>query len=222
MKRIEECSFNAQDFVDHTQKSVVYATFKRPKRFSYDNPDPYGFFPGRKGDSNFYLIRWSDDLTEYTNCYAFACGWTVKDRKFNGIYQPGFLSGLEPENLGEYVEAITKDLKAVGREVYEVYDAMTCPKKLPKAKDGSYWIKLVFAGDDRFHMLRKDENTGKWIHKAGWSNQPKVLLRFKFDEKSGSFETKYETKDTADYVGYNKAAGTFIGYKFAYAMRIQK
>lgn len=229
MKHIESSasqsqpSFKAEDFICNTQRNVVYTDDRKPRNFSYDNPDPYGYFPGRKGDPHFYLINWSDDLTEYTNCYAFACGWTVKKELFSGIYQPGFLCGLDPETRGQYADAIVQDLKAVGREVYEIYDSAVCPKKLPKAEKGSYWIKLVFAGEDHFHILRKDEHTGKWIHKPGWNSLPRVVLKFKFGkDNADGFETKYENKDTADYVGYDKISGTFIEYKFAYMLRIQE
>ena len=214
-------SFNADEFRASTERNVVYATYKKSKNFCYDNPDPYGYFPGRKGDSKLYRIRWRSDLTEYTNCYAFACGWTVKGKVFDEIYQPGFLSGKDPHTKNEYVAAIIADLKAVGREVYEVYDVNTCPKNLPKADKDSYWIKILFIGDDHFHMMRKDEMSGKWIHKAGWKQRPKVHLKTK-EGKDGKLETKYETKDKAGYMTYNASCRHFVEYQFAFALRIQR
>ena len=232
MKQIDEFSeavvpsFDAEEFKRKTERKVVYATFKRPKGgFSYNNPDPYGYFPGRKGDRFLHLIKWPSDLTDYTNCYAFACGWTVKDDKFGSeIYQPGFLSGLDPETHGDYLNAVIADLKAVGREVYEVYDAYNCPKKLPKAEKGSYWIKILFASEHAYHMMRKDEESGKWVHKAGWKQRPKVVLRqtigTKEDDKDS--KSKYETRDRANYLSYREGCGSFIVFQFTFALRIQK
>ena len=212
--------FNPEKFKEQTMRNVVYGTFQKPRQFSYDDPDPYGFFPGRKGDCKWHLINWSDDLNDYTNCYAFACGWTVKDDIWSGIYQPGFLCGMEPDSLGMYLTAIISDLNAVGRRVFEVHDFSTCPKKLPKPGKDCYWIKLLFADDEHFHMMRKDELTGKWIHKTGWTERPKVVLKLKLSD--GKVETKYENQDRTNYYSYDKTAGTFIEYKFAYVMRIQK
>ena len=228
MERIDESSatvipsFDAEEFKRKTERNVVYSTFKRPKGFSYDNPDPYGYFPGKKGNPNFYLIKWPSDLTEYTNCYAFACGWTVKDDRFGSeIYQPGFLSGKSPETPREYLQAIISDLKAVGREVYEVYDLFDCPKTFPKADKNSYWIKFLYAGEGHFHMMRKDEMSGKWIHKAGWKQRPKVLLR-QIIMNDGKNKAKYENKDRAGYKSLNENCKSYIEYEFAFALRIQR
>ena len=172
-KGINEVTKNidVSSYKERTVKKVLVKTKNKPKNFDYNNPNPTQPFQGK--DGNWYKIIFPEG--KY-NCYLFAMGWGCSAP--NSAYGiPGFLVGRVPRNLEEIKELIVKDLNAVNRKVYEIYEKEEIPKYLPAAKSGTYWIKVYFSNDSigSFHVSRKDEESGRWLHKMGWEAPPKVV-----------------------------------------------
>lgn len=150
---------------------VVFRSKKGPKNYIEDNPNPADKFLGK--DGKWYTIGFPSDLF---NCYLFAMGWTVK-AKNSGYGIPGFLVGKLPRNQEEIKEYIIEDLAAVGRKVHEILSEDEIPEELPAAEKGTYWVKIYFynEGIGSFHIARKDEQSGRWVHKLGWTAPCKVI-----------------------------------------------
>lgn len=164
-------------FESHKIRRIVSKARNLPA-IDMDNPNPTMPFQGMNG--RWYKITAPNG--QY-NCYMFAMGWIFSTPNFE-VGNPGILSasGAIPSSKDEFVDFITSDLAKAGRNVHEViYDI---PEHLPKAKPSTYWVKVYFVGDDlsTFHIARKDELSGRWIHKLGWKEPPKVIcdnLEFK-------------------------------------------
>ena len=129
-------------------------------------------------DGKKYRINWDNSVNEYTNCYAFAMGW---EYAINGMfgYIPGMFSGRLPEKCADFKDCIIGDLKALGRKVYDFIEGKDIPKELPNCDDNSYWIKAMVISDNNlasFHIARKDEESGRWLHKVGFK-EPTILMR---------------------------------------------
>lgn len=165
-----------------TSKQVTVVTNKPvPQEAKVDPYQPFYGVDGKK-----YVIAFKPNLNTKTNCYAFAMGWAMAaDDKYSD-YIPGFLCGKSFE-YEWIVDLIKEDLEAVGRKVYEiVYDI---PESLPDGE--GYWVKgvMCYEGEHpKFHIMRKDKNSGRWIHKMGWEYPPKVVVK------------KTEFKDKLDVV----------------------
>ena len=168
-------SLDIEEFKSTTVRKVLKET---DKNFSYEktNPNPIEAFPGI--DGKWYII---DFPSKRFNCYLFSLGWTIDIGPKIGYGYPGIMIGKLPKSKMESVNFIMHDLNAVGREVHELYMG-DIPKKLPKAEEGTYWIKVFFVkGTDEkewetFHTARKDEASGRWLHKLGWYAPAKVML----------------------------------------------
>ena len=155
-----------------TVKPVVVRTNKKPRDFDFDNPDPTLPFQGK--DGNWYKIIFPEG--KY-NCYLFAMGWGCSAPN-SGYGIPGFLVGRIPRDVEEIKELIIKDLNAVNRKVYEIYEKDEIPEYLPEANPGTYWIKVYFSDKESigsFHVSRKHEESGRWLHKMGWEAPAKVV-----------------------------------------------
>lgn len=168
-------SLNIEDFKSSTVRSVVIET-EPNENYNKHNPDPCGSFPGTNG--RWYKI---DFPCQKFNCYMFALGWTIKVGHKVGYGYPGILTGRLPESKMDTVNLIMQDLKVLGRSVHELY-VQSIPKRLPKAEKGTYWIKIYFEeGTTKenwasFHIARKDETSGRWLHKLGWFAPCKLVL----------------------------------------------
>ena len=143
-----------------------------------DTVNPYAPFEGLDGLT--YQISYPDELNETTNCYAFALGLRAKGNPQRD-YIPGFLAGYNglPKDGTELEARVVADIEKLGRKVLEVIHASDIPEHLPKAKVGTVWIKALVGecieGD--IHFMVKNEESGRWIHKMGWTMPPKVVVR---------------------------------------------
>lgn len=213
------------EVVSKTMKDVVYGSYDYPSWVSNFGPDPTGFFPGKNGENCWYLINWPSNYNSVTNSYAFAMGWYAADRNNLHMYTPGFLCHQKPKSKEDMVGSMLLDLKMCGREVYELYVVKYMPKVLPEASKGTYWIKIYFSNDDpkTFHVARKDNLSGKWIHKPGYDNLPEVILKpiSKPVLEYHTIEFDYETDDRADYLQYDESTRKFKVFKTYMVLRIQ-
>lgn len=164
--------------------SITFVTNKKAPVEACINP----YLPFTGTDGKTYLIGYDSRLTQTTNCYAYAAGWRCPAKDKYVDYIPGFLTDL-PFSVENLVNLVKEDLKAVGREVYEVI--FDIPEHL---EDGEgYWIKALYCeekGAEGIHFMRKDKKSGRWIHKMGWEMPPKVCVRnLEFrDKKEALFE----------------------------------
>lgn len=150
---------------------IVTKARKVPK-VDMSNPDPTQPFQGL--NNRWYKISVPNG---HYNCYLFAMGWPFSTPNFE-VGLPGFLSNtIIPSSKDDIVNFINSDLAKAGRHVHEVIMGQDIPERLPKAQPSSYWVKIYFVGDDisTFHISRKDELSGRWIHKLGWTEPPKVI-----------------------------------------------
>lgn len=165
-------------FESHKIRRIVTKARKVPE-IDMSNPNPTQPFQGLNG--RWYKINAGNG--QY-NCYLFAMGWVFSTPNFE-VGNPGVLSkDKRPSSKEEFVEFITSDLSKVGRNVHEVIYGQNIPVRLHKAQPSTYWVKVYFIGDDisSFHIARKDELSGRWVHKLGWTEPPKVIcenLEFK-------------------------------------------
>ena len=173
--------------VDETQKQSFYKSrtlgtlvFRsKSKVYYHDNPNPAGPFRGKDGKC--YEIIFPDGNQ---NSYYNAMGWTVtvKNPRY-GI--PGFLVGRMPDSVDSILELVTADLAAVDRNVYEVIEEIDIPEELPKAEKNTCWIKIYFSQKDdweTFHFARKDEKSGRWIHRFDWEDKSTVVCDFEYED----------------------------------------
>lgn len=165
---------------------------ERPVDFNAGNPNPYEAFQGQNGQW-YKLKSWSCR----GNCYAYAMGWAI-DAATTGWFIPGFLVGRIPRDESEIIPCICDDLKKVGRAVHQVIMEDEIPEQLPEAPKGTYWVKLYLNGDfiTGFHIARKDEITGRWIHKLGWACPPKVVM----DNKEAGYPP--EIKESIEFLQF--------------------
>lgn len=167
-------SLDIEQFKAKTVKTVLSET-EANLRYEKDNPDSTGAFPGI--DGKWYVINFP---CERYNAYMFALGWTIEVGSKVGYGYPGIMSGKLPSSKMECVQLIMNDINAVGRQVHEII-MQRFPRKLPKAEKGTYWIKIFFAQGtidtdwSTVHLARKDEASGRWLHKLGWVSPPKVM-----------------------------------------------
>ena len=197
------------------------------------NPNKYDIFLGE--DRRLYHIS-----VKYTfgNCYSTAMGWML-NAPDECWYMPGFTCGEKSTDISKYTGLIMDDLEAVGRHVYTIIQGNCIPQKLPPAENGRYWIKTMksdaegFAG---FHIARKDETSGRWIHRFGHNARPSVFMRnlqIDYRYKAASDEQakdipmhislwEYETDDNASYMAYlpQLSKDGFVEYKPMCAMLI--
>lgn len=167
-EKAKNASMKTRNYVNLTKESM-----KKGKCIN-----PYAPFEGLDGKT--YKITYPQVLNDCTNCYSFSLGIKAKGRP-DRDYFPGFLSGYPlcvgiSNNLEERVRA---DLNVLGRSVYDVIYAGDIPKQLPKAEKGTVWIKVMIHSyvKEDIHFMVKNEASGRWIHKLGWSSPPKVVVR---------------------------------------------
>lgn len=157
---------------------IVIKARKVPE-MDMSNPNPT--FPFQGLNNRWYKIGVPDG---HYNCYLFAMGWPFSTPNLE-VGLPGVLSTMSiPSSKDAIVDFITSDLAQAGRDVHEVIMGQDIPERLPKAKPSTYWVKIYFVGEDlsSFHISRKDEVSGRWVHKLGWTEPPKVIcdnLEFK-------------------------------------------
>ena len=156
----------------NTNRNLVVKINKVPTGVALDNPNPCHPFMGKDG-------KWYKLIapTGVYNCYLFAMGWIINAPN-TGYGVPGFLSGTMPQTPEDFLNFMVDDLAKVGRKAYELYRSYDIPEVLPPATPGTYWVKIFFRDSEdisTYHIARKDEVSGRWIHKLGWEAPCKVI-----------------------------------------------
>ncbi len=168
----EESSINVNLYVERTLKKL--AIRRRAAWHSADmlNPDPEGPFLGK--DLKWYEVIFPEG--RYTS-YQTAMGWCVQPRKAGEGF-PGFLTGKTPASKEDILKLIKSDLLKTNRNIHEVIAGDQIPAELPEAAKNTCWVKVYFSEDDwgTFHIARKDEASGRWIHKLPWNNYVTVVM----------------------------------------------
>jgi len=126
-----------------------------------------------------YRINWDNSINDHTNCYAFAMGWEYSTNNERS-YIPGWFAGGLPEKYTDFKDCVIRDLHAVGRRVYDFIDGKDIPKHLPVCDEKTYWVKAMIRDYNdigSFHFARKDEESGRWLHKVGFYKEPSIFMR---------------------------------------------
>jgi len=173
----------------NTTRDLVVRINKVPTGVNLDNPDPCHPFMGK--DGNWYKIIAPKSVY---NCYLFAMGWIINAPN-TGYGIPGFMTGKTPQNSEDFLNFIADDLAAVGRKTYELYHSNEIPETLPPASPNTYWVKVYFKNIEdlsTYHISRKDEVSGRWIHKLGWTAPCKVICEnLEFGQLTGELLDLY-------------------------------
>ena len=106
---------------------------------------------------------WPYELSTYTNCLAFACGFNFPDSNKN-IFVP-------PENIDivDYVEYIFKISNLLYRKI----------SSNNEAEKDEFIIQVRKTSFGNFHVIRRNLD-GTWVHKKGWYNAPKHILEWRY------------------------------------------
>lgn len=122
-----------------------------------------------------YVKEISDELYEYTNCYAYALGicYSSKDR----IYVPGFTTKKNyiEDSKDDLILKICEDLENLKisyrkfglNDEIELFDNEYLVQVMYVPDHCDLWIKSAF----HFSRLSKE---GFWFSKSGWLNQPSL------------------------------------------------
>ena len=157
-------------------RTLKVLAVKRKGRYfgTKENPNPAdSFFLGKDG-KKYEIIFPQGSFTSY----QVAMGWEVSP-KTPGEGIPGFLAGKIPTSKENLLNAIQGDLHVLGRKTYEVLSVEELPEELPEAEKGTCWVEVCFEPDqglDSFHIIRKDFESSRWLHKLPWNRYTSTVM----------------------------------------------